>query len=186
MTNEELYLEHHGIKGMKWGVRRFQNEDGSYTSAGKRRYDIKEAKANLKSAKKEFRQANRTQVKGLMAGRDYQRKVESRERKIQTAQNKIYDAQAALGRAKGGEKGELRAYTKMMRKTGLSGSATDSMNGRQATKLYDHIATKKGKDYAARVEKRAKGQLIGTIAASTAVVVGAQALDLYMQTKRGY
>lgn len=32
----ELY--HHGIKGMKWGVRRYQNEDGSLTNAGKRRY----------------------------------------------------------------------------------------------------------------------------------------------------
>ena len=31
----ELY--HHGIKGQKWGVRRFRNEDGSLTSAGKRR-----------------------------------------------------------------------------------------------------------------------------------------------------
>lgn len=34
------YLMHHGIKGMKWGVRRFQNEDGSYTEAGKRRRGI--------------------------------------------------------------------------------------------------------------------------------------------------
>lgn len=32
-------LTHHGIKGQKWGVRRFQNEDGSLTSAGKKRYD---------------------------------------------------------------------------------------------------------------------------------------------------
>ena len=32
----ELY--HHGIKGQKWGVRRFQNKDGSLTSAGKKRY----------------------------------------------------------------------------------------------------------------------------------------------------
>lgn len=32
----ELY--HHGIKGMKWGIRRYQNEDGSLTNAGKRRY----------------------------------------------------------------------------------------------------------------------------------------------------
>ena len=31
------YLMHHGIKGQKWGVRRFQNEDGSLTSAGKAR-----------------------------------------------------------------------------------------------------------------------------------------------------
>jgi len=31
-------LKHHGIKGQKWGNRRFQNEDGSYTEAGKDRY----------------------------------------------------------------------------------------------------------------------------------------------------
>jgi len=30
-------LAHYGIKGMKWGVRRYQNSDGSYTSAGKKR-----------------------------------------------------------------------------------------------------------------------------------------------------
>lgn len=35
-TNE---LTHWGIKGMKWGVRRYQNSDGSLTAAGKRRYD---------------------------------------------------------------------------------------------------------------------------------------------------
>ena len=32
----ELY--HHGVKGMKWGVRRYQNADGSLTNAGKKRY----------------------------------------------------------------------------------------------------------------------------------------------------
>lgn len=35
---EREYLVHHGIKGQKWGVRRFQNEDGSLTSEGKKRY----------------------------------------------------------------------------------------------------------------------------------------------------
>lgn len=33
----ELY--HHGIKGQKWGVRRFQNPDGSLTPAGRKRYN---------------------------------------------------------------------------------------------------------------------------------------------------
>ena len=35
LWREELY--HHGILGQKWGVRRYQNPDGSYTSAGKKR-----------------------------------------------------------------------------------------------------------------------------------------------------
>lgn len=30
-------LKHHGVKGMKWGVRRYQNKDGSLTAAGKKR-----------------------------------------------------------------------------------------------------------------------------------------------------
>lgn len=32
-------LCHHGIKGQKWGIRRFQNQDGSLTEAGKKRYN---------------------------------------------------------------------------------------------------------------------------------------------------
>lgn len=39
-------LTHHGIKGMKWGVRRFQNKDGSLTPEGKRRYDEPNQQSN--------------------------------------------------------------------------------------------------------------------------------------------
>lgn len=35
---QHLYLAHHGIKGMRWGVRRFRNRDGTLTNAGKERY----------------------------------------------------------------------------------------------------------------------------------------------------
>ena len=37
MNNRELC--HWGVKGMKWGVRRYQNNDGSLTNAGKKRYE---------------------------------------------------------------------------------------------------------------------------------------------------
>jgi hypothetical protein len=36
--NDGTYLAHHGIKGQRWGIRRFQNPDGSLTEAGRRRY----------------------------------------------------------------------------------------------------------------------------------------------------
>lgn len=44
------YLEHHGIPGMKWGVRRYQNEDGSLTAAGKSRYGFGEGDGRKSSS----------------------------------------------------------------------------------------------------------------------------------------
>ena len=51
----ELY--HYGVKGMKWGVRRYQNYDGSYTKAGMKRFNksletYEKADARYKAAKK--------------------------------------------------------------------------------------------------------------------------------------
>lgn len=38
INTKNEYLAHHGILGMKWGVRRFQNKDGSLTSQGRKRH----------------------------------------------------------------------------------------------------------------------------------------------------
>ena len=57
---DQNYLEHHGILGMKWGVRRFQRKDGSLTPAGKKRYgddDKEETPEEFEARKKRALQA---------------------------------------------------------------------------------------------------------------------------------
>lgn len=57
---------HHGIKGMKLGVRRFQNQDGTLTEAGKKRYDTR-TRMEGSSVNTKLRVINGLKGSGLVA-----------------------------------------------------------------------------------------------------------------------
>lgn len=59
IVRRESYLEHHGILGMKWGIRRFQNEDGTLTAEGKKRYNNSEEDPETKARNAELEKIKR-------------------------------------------------------------------------------------------------------------------------------
>lgn len=72
MTNEE-YLQHHGILGQKWGVRRYQNPDGTLTDAGRKRYYTK---AEIREAKKKLPEIYEKEQKARQDLNDFNRNLD--------------------------------------------------------------------------------------------------------------
>lgn len=81
---DETYLAHFGIKGMKWGVRRYRNSDGSLTESGKARYTKSGKKKNpRKMSSKDLEKS----TKRLHAENQYRREL--REERSNNISNKI-------------------------------------------------------------------------------------------------
>jgi hypothetical protein len=84
------YISHHGIKGQKWYRRRFQNDDGSLTPAGRERYGIGPAR---KFKTKEERKAARAERKAAKAEAKAKKQTEQAEK---DAAKKEADKQDAI------------------------------------------------------------------------------------------
>lgn len=109
MTYETNYLEHHGIKGQRWGTRRFQNEDGSLTAEGRERYGVesKEKSGSAASSKRyplHDKQGNRVSVgANVMAGYRNAGRVAKKAFQILTNRGKAKNNRAGgIGQKTGG------------------------------------------------------------------------------------
>lgn len=87
--NDTNYLVHHGIEGQKWGVRRFQNRDGSLTEEGRKRYGYSSEMSSVKDAYRNKQRAYRVNKS------EYERsKVRSHDK------DSIREAKAEMDKAK--------------------------------------------------------------------------------------
>lgn len=84
----ELY--HYGIKGQKWGVRRYQNYDGSYTQRGLSRYKTKAEEFNAAENRRKAAKRNLKTNNSKSAKKEYQKAKELAKKKQKEA-NKAYD-----------------------------------------------------------------------------------------------
>lgn len=132
---EELY--HHGILGQKWGIRRFQNYNGSYTQEGRRRYGI--AREKLIESAKNYGLTKYSRSKGEATKEDVNKaKNAYKESKKEFKQEKKlyrYAYRADLGK-KLFDKGIVEAQSKGRYLVGQALTAVGGMKAADARNKY--------------------------------------------------
>lgn len=118
-TNIQNALEHYGVKGMKWGLRQYQNPDGTYTELGKKRRRVGYEKAEKEDEKNSKNEKDLSDEKiGGKAYKDMTRKELKEARKRARHNEKERVEKRIWNREKGEaiERGDLKFLTKYAEK----------------------------------------------------------------------
>lgn len=91
------HIAHYGVKGQKWGIRRYQNRNGSYTTAGLRRLrkDVKKTRKQVSKEKTEGRSKESTGKYYDEAERDVVEKRKAFNKKYDSRVDRLYNNSSA-------------------------------------------------------------------------------------------
>ena len=156
-------LTHWGIKGMKWGVRRYQNEDGSLTSDGQKRYE-RDQREN--SGKKKGNKIGQTDP-----NRWVREDIERSKKLIDASSNMVTQLKNANNISiKNSPK--VRADLSSMTDKEMRERINRELLERQYNDMFTPKKTSKGKEYASRILETAGAVLgVGSSALSIALAI---------------
>lgn len=105
-------LVHYGIKGQKWGVRRYQNKDGSYTNAGKTRYSVLGMRHDIRKARKAAKKENVPGRQKRSTGYNYDKAVQDYQKTKERVELRNREWENNLS-SNSSEKDIYRSYTRI-------------------------------------------------------------------------
>lgn len=135
---ESNYLAHHGILGMKWGIRRYQNPDGSLTSEGKLRYNQDGSKKTFKERREAIKKRKK-QMKSLAKARAARNKANAAKQESNDFSKKKEEI------LRSGDPKQILKYRKYMTDNEMN-SALNRIRNEQALKDMVKASEKSGID----------------------------------------
>ena len=168
-SSTELY--HHGILGMKWGVRRFQNKDGSLTNAGEKRYS-----KSIGESIKEYR-VSRKRQKNLQKAREAKiAKKKEEEQKIKDAEERQKLLKAGKIKIKDMTNEELQAH---IDRVNLEKSYKEAIKNNQSQNLGMRFVNK----YLTSTVDKVADQAAADVTAQTVKVLLTKAVNKTLESK---
>lgn len=170
MNEYELY--HHGIKGQKWGVRRYQNADGSLTAKGKKRYSNKEIKQDRDAIRKELASHGASNLTGD-AKKAYIENQKIEKRIDYLLKNYEFDGDDGGGGRTAADRKAGAKYMELSEKYAHNEDIIDAQRNKQVTKaLVDKYGEKRIDQFKTAENVKTGAAVVAVVAAAPVMIMG--------------